>query len=82
MQFAVAIDTFAFVKKLKSAGMNEEQAEAQAEAINSVLVNFQNKRLEELATKADLKAEIADIKDDISKTESKLIKWIVNLSIH
>ena len=72
MMHAVAIDTLAFARKLKSSGFNEKQAEAQAETINAVLMDFQDKRLEELATKSDLKAEI-------SKTETKLIKWGVTL---
>ena len=95
MQQAVAINTLSFAKKLRTAGFNDEQAEIQAEAINDVLIDFQDKRLEELATKGDLKAvsadlrseiskvrtEVSDVRTEISKTESRLIKWVVGLFV-
>ena len=88
MQQAVVINTLSFAKKLRTAGFNDEQAEIQAEAINDVLIDFQDKRLEELATKGDLKAtsadlrtEILEVRAEISKTESRLIKWGVGLFV-
>ena len=81
MQQAVVINTLSFAKKLRVAGFNDEQAEIQAEAINDVLIDFQDKRLEELATKGDLKAVSADLRAEISKTESRLIKWGVGLFV-
>ncbi len=94
MQSAVAINTLTFARKLKSAGFNEQQAELQAEAINEALMDFQDKRLEELATKGDLKTEIgmlraelsaeiselrAELSAEISRSETKLIKWGIAL---
>ena len=81
MQQAVVINTLSFAKKLRVAGFNDEQAEIQAEAINDVLIDFQDKRLEELATKGDLKAVSADLRAEINKTESRLIKWGVGLFV-
>jgi len=81
MQQAVVINTLSFAKKLRVAGFNDEQAEIQAEAINDVLIDFQDKRLEELVTKGDLKAVSADLRAEINKTESRLIKWGVGLFV-
>ena len=47
----MAFDTHAYIKKLKSVGVSEEQAEVQAEALSNALG-------EELVTKQFLKAEI------------------------
>jgi hypothetical protein len=85
MGYAIAlnINTLSFAKKLKAAGVNDSQAEAQAEALNDVLTDFQEKRLNELATKADLKSEIgvvrADVKAEIKNSELRTIKWQVAL---
>lgn len=48
MGSAVVFDTHAYVKKLRSVGFTEEQAEAQAEALKDLVD-------EQLATKRDLK---------------------------
>ena len=72
MQQAVVINTLSFAKKLRTAGFNDEQAEIQAEAINDVLIDFQDKRLEELVTKGDLKAVSADLKTEISDLRTEV----------
>ena len=53
---ASAFDTLATARKLKAAGVAEAQAEAPAEAIASAVHSGRD----DLATKADLKAEIAE----------------------
>ena len=65
----ITFDTLAFVKQLKSVGYTDSQAEAQAQAINKALSDFQNSRLNELATRADLQTEIA-------KAKVEIIKWV------
>ncbi len=73
-----AIDTHVYIKKLINAGFTEEQAEVQTDTINTALKEFQNKQRDDLATKAD----IAEVKADISKVEAglkaeiKVMKWI------
>ena len=52
---ASAFDTLATARKLKAAGVAEAQVEAYAEAITSAVHNGRD----DLATKADLKVEIA-----------------------
>lgn len=70
----ITFDTLAFVKQLKSAGYTESQAEAQAQAINQALSDFQNSRLNELATRADLQAEIA-------RAKAEIIKWVAGMLV-
>ena len=81
----VAIDTLAYTKELQESGFTPQQAERQSKALNDVLINFQNKNLEQLATKADLQAAIIALRSEvgamISKTETNLIKWGVSLFV-
>jgi len=58
-------DTYRFIKRLKDAGISEEHAAAEADALAEAL----HVNLETVATKADLKAEIA-------KLESRMIKFV------
>lgn len=50
----MVFDTLAYAKHLEAGGFTREQAEAQAEALNRFV-------LPDLATQADLKAEIAGL---------------------
>jgi predicted amino acid-binding ACT domain protein len=65
MNNALAFDTYTYVKKLRDAGMNEQQAAIQAEA----LVNLIEERL---ATKADLARTEAKLIADLAKVEAEL----------
>lgn len=62
----IAFDTHAHVKKLMSAGFTEEQAEVQAVALKEV----QEAKLENLATKGDIK----NLELDIAETKGLSIK--------
>ena len=62
----ITFDTLKFVEKLKNAGVPEEQAKAEVEALNEAL--NETIIIRELATKFDL---------DVLKFE--LIKWIIGL---
>jgi hypothetical protein len=61
-----SIDTLKHVERLKAAGIPEAQAKAQAQALAEALGETISMR--ELATKADLEAQKADI-----------IKWVAGL---
>jgi len=72
MSHVIAFDTLAYVKKLKTVGFTEEQAEVQAEALAEI-VN------EHLATKEDISLLRRDIKElevtlkrDIKELEMRL----------
>ncbi len=75
----VTFDTHAYVKKLKSAGFTEQQAEAQSEAQKELLSEILDSTL---ATKGDiqiLKAEIEKVKADIEKAKFDVIKWVAGM---
>ncbi|CAK0761856.1 DUF1640 domain-containing protein [Gammaproteobacteria bacterium] len=65
---AITFDTLAYVKTLREAGVNESQAEAQANALAVVLRSGTN----ELATGHDLDRLESRLKQDINRLESKL----------
>ncbi len=85
-----AFDTHAYVKRLKAAGFNEKQAEAQAELQADVLSSLIT---EKLATKddivslenrmkqefSDLKHEFSDLKQDFIhlRGEFNLVRWML-----
>ncbi len=72
MSMAIPFDTLRYVEKLKSAGIPEAQAKAEAEALATALGESASGLL---ATKDDItniKIEMADI-----KSELKLMKWMV-----
>ena len=57
---ATGFDTLACARCLKAAGVDEAQAEAHAEAVRDAIT-------EGVATRADLKAAVADLKADMLK---------------
>lgn len=61
MSNSTTFDTLSYVKKLKAAGVPEEQAEVHAEIFNEIIE-------ERLATKQD----ILDLKRDIKEMEMRL----------
>jgi len=71
-------DTLTFVKKLKSAGVDEKQAEIQAEVLNNALSDFQQK---ELATKQDIGLIRKDLKISIAETKVEIIKWVAGMLV-
>ncbi|GAB0057348.1 hypothetical protein SIID45300_01675 [Candidatus Magnetaquicoccaceae bacterium FCR-1] len=66
---AITFDTHTAIKRLKAAGFDEQQAEALSDTIREA----QEAKLNELATKGDLKEAIAEAKVDI-------IKWMFGVS--
>jgi hypothetical protein len=65
MSAAVAFDTLKFVRKLEAGGFTQSQAAAAAEA-------FAEATSQELATKADLRTEIAALRSEMRETELRL----------
>lgn len=64
----ITFDTLKFAERLKSAGVPDEQAKAEAEALSEALA--ETIAIRELATKADLEA-----------LKSDLVKWIAGMLI-
>lgn len=74
MSMAIQFDTLRYVEKLKSAGVPEAQAKAEAEALATALGESASGSL---VTKDD----ITGIKLDLIevKSEQKLMKWMLGL---
>ena len=70
----IVFDTLAYSKKLRAVGFTEEQAEAQAETIITLIT-------EQLATKIDLKEVEVALKRDIKEVEASLKRDIVALEL-
>lgn len=66
---ALTFDTLKFVETLRMADFSEKQAKALSDALKEA----QESRLEDLATKRDLK----ELELKIAETEARLIKWVV-----
>lgn len=66
---STVFDTHAYIKKLRSAGVPETQAEAQAEALAEALGG-------EIATKRDLNETKFEL-----KAEMTLVKWMVGFNL-
>ena len=72
---AIAFDTLKFVKRLRSAGFDEEKAEALSDALKE----WYEAGLSDLATKQDIGMLKQDIKElELRLTgEIKLLKWMM-----
>ena len=69
---AITFDTLAYVKKLREAGVDEKQAEAQAAALVSVLKETSG----ELATKQDV-----DRLRDQMDAKLTLLQWMLGFNL-
>jgi hypothetical protein len=74
MPSAIIFDTLAYVKKLKSAGVPEKQAEIQAETFAEILE-------ERVATKQDLKELELALKHDLANIKAEIIKWVAGMLV-
>jgi len=72
----ITFDTLKFVRRLKAAGVSEQHAEAEAEALAEV---FSEALDIQLATKADSARLEGELK--LINGELKLIKWMLGLVI-
>ena len=62
---ATVIDTLRFANRLKTAGVQDDQAEAMSRAVNDELAGG-------VATKDDLERAVAELKAEITKVDTKL----------
>ena len=84
---AMTFDTHAYVRKLKSVGFTEEQAEVQAEVLYSIF----EKNLGDLATRRDLQSlelsmkrdfqlEIEKVRKELAESKADMIKWVLGVA--
>ena len=71
---AISFDTHAYVKKLKTAGFTEEQAEVQAEVLAGIIDD-------QLATKEDLKELELSLRQEMAKLKAEIIKWVAAMLV-
>jgi hypothetical protein len=74
MPSAITFDTLAYVKKLRSAGVPEKQAEILAETFAEILE-------ERVATKQDLKELELALKHDLANIKAEIIKWVAGMLV-
>ncbi|MEW6669073.1 MAG: DUF1640 domain-containing protein [Thermodesulfobacteriota bacterium] len=68
----ITFDTLAYVEKLKSAGVPEEQAKVQAKTLADALGEFADLKISDLATRQELKEFRLEVEGDF-----KLLKWML-----
>ncbi|NGZ27970.1 MAG: DUF1640 domain-containing protein [Magnetococcales bacterium] len=92
MVYSIPFDTLAFAKELEVAGVPPAQAEAHAKILSTTFQNVEASRLEDLATKRDLKeleikveatkAELQkEIEIAVSNAKVEIIRWVIAMSI-
>ena len=77
MSLAVPFDTLAFVKELETAGFSPAQAEAQAKAISGAFQRVEESRMQDLATKGDVREVELKLEAKIETAKVEMIKWVV-----
>lgn len=87
---SITFDTYAFVIKLKEAGVPEQQAAAQIEtltkAIDSALEQVRHEHdLDNLVTNKDLDTRIRELElkvaKDIAESKAEMIRWVVGVGV-
>ena len=68
-------DPLKFYDELKAADVPEKQARAQAEAMRNAFAAYDASRMQDLATKGDLREMEARLQKEMRETEIRLLKW-------
>ncbi|MEO5352473.1 MAG: CCDC90 family protein [Magnetococcus sp. XQGC-1] len=79
--FSVPFDTLAFVKKLETAGVPSSQAEAQVEMLSDLLQKVEASRMQELATKGDVREAELRLEAKIESSKTETIKWVAGMFV-
>ena len=72
MSDAIAFDTLAYAKKLKSVGFTEEQAEVQAEALAKIIDERLATKQDILALQREMKEMETSLRRDMKELELRL----------
>jgi hypothetical protein len=92
---SLTFDTLKYANRLKSAGVPDKQAEAEAEALSEVLeINLKElstqqdiaglrKDMEQMETRlnARLDAQRENLRSEISDSKAELIRWVVGVGL-
>lgn len=74
---SITFDTLRFANRLKAAGVPQEQAEAEAEALSEVL----GTNVKDLASKQDIEVLRAEMRTEMAETKADLIHWVVGVGV-
>lgn len=74
---SITFDTLRFANRLKAAGVPQEQAEAEAEALSEVL----GTNVKDLASKQDIEVLRAEMRTEMAETKADLIRWVVGVGV-
>jgi len=83
---AITIDTYALISTLKDAGVPEQQAKAQIDAMARFVEVAREQiehdhKLDDVATKRDLKELELTLNNKISESKSETIKWVAAIVV-
>ncbi|MBF0628169.1 MAG: DUF1640 domain-containing protein [Magnetococcales bacterium] len=76
MAIAATFDTHTYVKRFKAAGFSENQAEEVVTALREV----RDSKLDEMATKGDIKEAKAELETKIADAKAETIKWMFGVA--
>ncbi|MFA6921671.1 MAG: hypothetical protein WC216_07480 [Gallionella sp.] len=74
---SITFDTLRFANRLKAAGVPQQHAEAEAEALSEVLET----NVRDLASKIDIELLRAEMRTDLAETKADLIRWVVGVGV-
>lgn len=80
MNHAINFDTLQYVKKMKSAGMDEKLAEAQAEALADIIELASQRDESHLSTSHDVMTAKSELELKIAELRAEIIKWMIGIS--
>ena len=73
---AATFDTYNAIKRLKAVGFDEQQAEALSDTIRDA----QGAKLNEMATKGDIKEAKAELETRIAEAKADTVKWMFGVA--
>ena len=76
MAVSATFDTLSYAKRFKAAGFTDNQAEEVVTALREV----RDSRLEEMATKNDIKEARAELETKIAEAKADTIKWMFGVA--
>lgn len=82
---AIFFDGLAYAKRLEKAGVDRQQAEAQAEALQTAFGRYEEKKLGEFASKGDIqliRSEAREmevrLENRIENCKHEILKWVIS----
>jgi len=74
---SITFDTLRFANRLKAAGVSQQHAEAEAEALSEVFET----NIQDLASKQDIELLRAEVRTEMAELKADLIRWVVGVGV-